>query len=76
MVHAFFEDFVFLLLCIPQARRTIATLEEQLGREHQLRKTADSFLLDLQTSRREAVNRVSAMLDMQRDIAKHCKAVK
>ena len=56
--------------------KNIEKLEEQLRKEHQLRKTADIFLLELQTSRQEAVARVSAMRDMQRDISKHCKAVK
>ncbi len=51
-------------------------LESKLAQEHHLRKTADSFLLDLQSSRQKAVDAAAAVKESQGDVAKHCKAVK
>ena len=59
-----------------QAMETIEHLQGQLAQEHQLRKTTDSFLLELQTARQRAVGCVRAVKDTQRDIVIHSKSVK
>ena len=55
---------------------TIDYLEGQLSQEHQLRQSADSYLLELQQSRQKAVSSVSSIFESQRDIDKHCTAVR
>lgn len=59
-----------------KALDTIDVMEKKLAQEHQLRKTADNFLLDLQTSRQQAVSAAAAVKSCQEDIAKHCKSIK
>ncbi len=69
----------FRSLLIPflslQALEKIEYLEEQLTKEHQLRKTTDDFILDLQTSRQAAVSHVNRVRGGQRHTSKHFKAV-
>ena len=60
----------------PQALEMIEILEKQLSQEHQLRKTADSYLLKLQTARQHTVGCMDSVKDVQHSINKHCKAVR
>lgn len=55
---------------------TIEQLEAQVSREHELRKTTDSFLLELQQARQRASQCVSSVRDGQADIGTHSKAVR
>ncbi len=76
MLASIFTFSIVAFLLHTQAIKKIDKLEEQVGKEHQLRKTADIFLLNLQSSRQEAVRSVSVMKDLHRDISKHKTAVK
>ena len=58
-----------------QALEKVEYLEEQLAKENQLRKTTDGYILNLQTSRQEAVSHVNRVRGGQKDTAKHFKAV-
>ncbi len=76
MLASIFTFSIVAFLLRTQAIKKIDKLEEQVGKEHQPRKTADIFLLNLQSSRQEAVRSVSVMKDLHRDISKHKTAVK
>ena len=67
-----------LSLCIHtvQAMDNIGLLEEQLAKEHQLRKVTDNYILDLQAARQEAVGCVDQVKSEQKDVIKHFKSVR
>ena len=59
-----------------QAVGKIELLEEQLAKEHQLRKVTDNYILDLQAARHEAVGCLDQVKSGQKDVVKHFKSVR
>ncbi len=55
---------------------TIEQLERQVSQEHELRRTTDSYLLELQQSRQRATQCVSSVRDAQEDVGTHSKAMR
>ena len=59
-----------------QALEQIEFLQQQLRQEHELRKSADSYLLEVQLSRQQARECVQGVRDCYGDIAKHTHSVR